>query len=172
MCSRCHYFVLNMKKMTFKMNTYAAIIVVGISMLALGGCEDEQPTPVLPTTTEKICAHAWEMASMPIEPALDLGGGIKLTDYMQMMQDCEKDDYYKFASANGQKTYVIKENLLKCSPADPDSTTGVWDLSADEKTVTMGGEKFKLILIDDNNMHIRVDSFMQNSSMTLKFRKR
>jgi hypothetical protein len=61
---------------------------------------------------------------------------------------------------------------LKCSPADPDSTIGVWDLSADEKTVTMGGEKFKLILIDDNNMHIRVDSFMQNSSMTLKFRKR
>jgi len=168
----CHYFVILMKKMTFKMNTYAAMIVVGISMLALGGCEDEQPAPVLPTTTEKICANSWEVASMPIDPPLDLGGGIKLTDYTQMMQDCEKDNYFKFAVANGKKTYINHEGLLKCDPADPDTTMGDWELSADEKTVTMDGEKFKLILIDDNNMHIRMDSFLQNSSMTFKFRKR
>ena len=89
-----------------------------------------------------------------------------------MMQDCEKDNYFKFAAANGKKTYINHEGLLKCDPTDPDTTMGDWDLSADEKTVTMDGEKFKLILIDDNNMHIRMDSFLQNSSMTFKFRKR
>jgi hypothetical protein len=49
---------------------------------------------------------------------------------------------------------------------------GVWGLSADEKIIDLDGDKFKLILIDDNNMHVRVDSFLQNSSMTLKFKKK
>jgi hypothetical protein len=49
---------------------------------------------------------------------------------------------------------------------------GVWALSADEKTFQLDDEKFKLVLIDDNNMHIRMDSFLQNSSITFKFRKR
>jgi hypothetical protein len=161
-----------MKKNMIKLNTYAALLVTGISLLALGGCKDETPAPKVPTTTEKICANNWEIASIPIEPPLDLGGGIKLTDYMQMMQDCEKDNYLKFSDANGVKSYVTFEGLLKCNPTDPDTTMGVWGLSADEKTVDLDGDKYKLILIDDNNMHVRVDSFLQNSSMTLKFRKK
>jgi len=136
-----------MKKNSFKLGTYAAMLVAGISVLALGGCED-------------------------IEPALDLGGGIKLTDYMQMMQDCEKDNYLKFSDVSGKKSYVTFEGLLKCDPADPDTAMGVWGLSADEKIIDLDGDKFKLILIDDNNMHVRVDSFLQNSSMTLKFKKK
>jgi hypothetical protein len=161
-----------MKKNSFKLGTYAAMLVAGISVLALGGCEDEQPAPKVPTTTEKICANNWEIASMPIEPALDLGGGIKLTDYMQMMQDCEKDNYLKFSDVSGKKSYVTFEGLLKCDPTDPDTAMGVWGLSADEKIIDLDGDKFKLILIDDNNMHIRMDSFLQNSSITFKFRKR
>ena len=161
-----------MKKNSFKLGTYAAMLVAGISVLALGGCEDEQPAPKVPTTTEKICANNWEIASMPIEPALDLGGGIKLTDYMQMMQDCEKDNYLKFSDVSGKKSYVTFEGLLKCDPADPDTAMGVWGLSADVKIIDLDGDKFKLILIDDNNMHVRVDSFLQNSSMTLKFKKK
>jgi hypothetical protein len=161
-----------MKKMTFKLGTYAMLLAVGISALALGGCEEENPAPKVPTTTEKICANNWQIESMPIEPALDLGGGIKLTDYMQMMQDCEKDNYMKFSNENGVKSYVTFEGLLKCNPADPDTAMGVWGLSADEKILDLDGDKFKLVLIDDNNMHVRVDSFLQNSSMTLKFRKK
>lgn len=154
------------------MGTYAAMIVAGMSMLALGGCEDDKPVTVLPTTTEKICAHQWEISSLPIEPPLDLGGGLKLADYTQMMQDCEKDNFFKFNSINNVKTYINNEGLLKCDPTDADTTMGSWGLSADEKTFIQDGEKFKLILIDDNNLHIRMDSFLQNSSITFKFRKR
>jgi hypothetical protein len=158
-----------MKKMTFKISAYAAMIVVGISMLALGGCEDEQPAPVLPTTTEKICANTWELASMPIDPPLDLGSGVKLKDYMQMMQDCEKDNSWTFKADD---TYVLDEGLLKCSPADPQSKPGTWSLSADGKTFTLDGQKATLILIDENNMQFRRDSFLQNSSLTMNLRKR
>lgn len=161
-----------MKKNTFKLGTMAAVVVAGISLMALGGCKDETPAPKVPTKTELICANNWEIASLPIEPALDLGGGIKLTDYMQMMQDCEKDNFLKFSAANGIKSYVTNEGLLKCSPTDPDTTMGVWGLSADEKTFTLDGDNFKLILIDDNNLHVRMDSFLQNSSITFKFKKK
>jgi hypothetical protein len=91
---------------------------------------------------------------------------------MQMMQDCEKDNYLKFSDVSGKKSYVTFEGLLKCDPTDPDTAMGVWGLSADEKIIDLDGDKFKLILIDDNNMHVRVDSFLQNSSMTLKFKKK
>ena len=37
-----------MKKNSFKLGTYAAMLVAGISVLALGGCEDEQLAPALP----------------------------------------------------------------------------------------------------------------------------
>ncbi len=161
-----------MKKNSFKFGTCAAMLVAGISMFALGGCEDEQPAPKVPTTIEKICANYWQITSMPIEPALDLGGGVKLNDYMQMLKDCQKDDYQKFSDLNGKKTYVYFEGLLKCDPADADTSMGVWGLSADEKMLDMDGDKFKLVLIDDNNMHLRMDSFMQNSSITFKFKKK
>jgi hypothetical protein len=91
---------------------------------------------------------------------------------LQMMQDCEKDNYLKFSDVSGKKSYVTFEGLLKCDPTDPDTAMGVWGLSADEKIIDLDGDKFKLILIDDNNMHVRVDSFLQNSSMTLKFKKK
>jgi len=45
-------------------------------------------------------------------------------------------------------------------------------LSADGKTFTLDGEKATLIMIDDNNLQFRRDSFLQNSSLTMKFRKR
>jgi hypothetical protein len=49
---------------------------------------------------------------------------------------------------------------------------GVWGLSADEKIFDLDGDKFKLVLIDDNNLHVRMDSFLQNSSITFKFKKK
>jgi hypothetical protein len=166
------FFALVMKKKIIKLGTLTAVIAIGVSVLALGGCKDETPAPKVPTTSERICANTWEISALPIEPPLDLGGGIKLTDYTQMMQDCEKDNYMKFTDANGKKTYVSFEGLLKCDPADPDTTMGNWGLSADEKIFDLDGDKFKLVLIDDNNFHVRMDSFLQNSSITFKFKKR
>lgn len=161
-----------MKKTCLKLGTYATLVVAGLSILALGGCEDEKIPVKVRTTSELICANFWELHSIPIEPALDLGGGIKLTDYMQELMDCEKDNYFKYRDINNQKTYVHYEGILKCDPTDKDSTIDIWTLSADGKTFEQDGQQFKLILIDDNNMHIRIDSFLQNSSITLKYRKR
>ncbi|MSP09279.1 MAG: DUF5004 domain-containing protein [Flavobacteriaceae bacterium] len=158
-----------MKNKFFSIGRIAMIIIASVVLVSLAGCGDKStPTPT-PSKTELICKGKWEIASLPIEPALDLGGGVKLTDYTQMLQDCEKDNFYAFKADN---TYTLDEGLLKCNPADPQTKPGVWSLSADGKIFTLDGEKAILILIDDNNLHTRVDSFLQNSSLTAKFRKR
>lgn len=158
-----------MKKNHLNLMHLSIALVTTIASIAIMSCGDKtDPTPKK-SASQLICAGAWEIASLPIEPPLDLGGGTKLADYTQMLQDCEKDDYWTF---NTNKTYVRHNNLLKCKPGDLDTTMGVWKLSTDEKIFTLDADVAKLVLIDDNNMQFRVDSFLQNSSMTFKFRKR
>ena len=158
-----------MKNNFFSIGSIALVIIASVVFVSLAGCGDKStPTPT-PSKTELICKGKWEIASMPIEPALDLGGGLKLKDYTQMLQDCEKDNFYAFKADN---TFTLDEGLLKCNPADAQTKPGVWSLSADGKTFTLDGEKAILVLIDDNNLQFRRDSFLQSSSLTMNFRKR
>ena len=158
-----------MKNNFFSIGSIALVIIASVVFVSLAGCGDKStPTPT-PSKTELICKGKWEIASMPIEPALDLGGGLKLKDYTQMLQDCEKDNFYAFKADN---TFTLDEGLLKCNPADAQTKPGVWSLSADGKIFTLDGEKATLVLIDDNNLQFRRDSFLQNSSLTMNFRKR
>jgi hypothetical protein len=158
-----------MKKNFFNMGNMTLGIVASIALISVAGCGDDPLPAPAPSKTELICKGKWEIASLPIEPALDLGGGLKLKDYTQMMQDCEKDNFYAFKADN---TFTLDEGLLKCNPADAQTKPGVWSLSADGRTFTLDGEKATLILIDDNNLQFRRDSFLQNSSLTMNFRKR
>ena len=120
-----------MKKKIFSMSSIAMGIIASVVVVSLAGCGDKSiPTPT-PSKTELICKGKWEIASLPIEPALDLGGGVKSTDYTQMLQDCEKDNFYAFKADN---TYTLDEGLLKCNPADAQTKPGVWSLSADGRT--------------------------------------
>ncbi len=158
-----------MKNNFFSIGSIALVIIASVVFVSLAGCGDKStPTPT-PSKTELICKGKWEIASMPIEPALDLGGGLKLKDYTQMLQDCEKDNFYAFKADN---TFTLDEGLLKCNPADAQTKPGVWSLSADGRTFTLDGEKAILVLIDDNNLQFRRDSFLQSSSLTMNFRKR
>ncbi len=158
-----------MKKNFFNMGNLTLGIVASIALISIASCGDEPLPAPAPSKTELICKGKWEIASLPIEPSIDLGGGVQLKDYTQMMQDCEKDNSWTFSADN---TYILDEGLLKCKPADPQTKPGVWSLSADGKTFTLDGEKATLIMIDDNNLQFRRDSFLQNSSLTMKFRKR
>lgn len=158
-----------MKKNLFTLANMTLGIVASIVLISVAGCGEKSTPAPTPSKTELICKGKWEIASLPIEPAIDLGAGVLLKDYTQMMQDCEKDNSWTFSADN---TYVLDEGLLKCKPTDPQTKPGVWSLSADGKTFTLDGEKATLILVDDNNLQFRRDSFLQNSSLTMKFRKR
>ena len=158
-----------MKKNFFNLGSMTLGIVASIALISMSGCGDDPLPAPAPSKTELICKGKWEIASLPIDPAIDLGMGVKLKDYTQMMQDCEKDNFYTFSADN---TYILDEGLLKCSPTAAQTKSGAWSLSADGKTFTLDGEKATLILIDDNNLQFRKDSFLQNSSLTMNFRKR
>ena len=51
----------------------------------------------------------------------------------QAIDDCSKDDCLSFKS---DKTATFDEGATKCDPADPQTSTGTWSLSADGKTLT------------------------------------
>ncbi|PHX92493.1 MAG: hypothetical protein CK532_02570 [Flavobacteriales bacterium] len=162
-----------MKKIFLKLFAYAPLVFAAFTLFTLGACKKEKSPVEVPTTSELICGNYWQLYSMPIEPPLDLIGGVKLTDYFtQTLNDCDKDNYVKYRDNNNLKTYVNYAGILKCDPLDKDSTIGVWSLSADGKIIEQDGEKLKLILIDNKNMHIQMDNFMLNSSITFKFKKK
>ncbi|MDA1182989.1 MAG: hypothetical protein O3B82_05255 [Bacteroidetes bacterium] len=161
-----------MKKIFLKLFTYAPFVFAAFTLFTLGACKKDKSTVEVPTTSELLCGNYWQLYSMPIEPPL-VFGGVVLTDYFtQTLKDCDKDNYVKYRDNNNQKTFVNYAGILKCDPADKDSTFGVWSLSADGKIIEQDGEKFKLILIDNKNLHIQLDSFMLNSSITFKFKKK
>jgi len=85
-----------MKKNFLNVGNMTLGIVASIALISVAGCGDEPLPAPAPSKTELICKGKWEIASLPIEPALDLVGGLKLKDYTQMMQDCEKDNFYAF----------------------------------------------------------------------------
>ena len=148
-----------MKKNFLNMGNMTLGIVASIALISVAGCGDEPLPAPAPSKTELICKGKWEIASLPIEPALDLVGGLKLKDYTQMMQDCEKDNFYAFKADN---TFTLDEGLLKCNPADAQTKPGVWSLSADGRTFTLDGEKATLILISTVRYLLKRNTFSTN----------
>jgi hypothetical protein len=57
------------------------------------------------------------------------------------IEACSADDCTTFSSDN--KT-TFDEGATKCDPADPQSSTGVWALAADQKTLTITAGGFGL----------------------------
>ncbi len=51
-----------------------------------------------------------------------------------VLDDCDKDDCTRF---NADKTMTFDEGATKCDPADPQTSTGSWSLSADGSTLTV-----------------------------------
>jgi hypothetical protein len=88
------------------------------------------------TTTEYLTSGSWRITAMVLDPPLDLGNGLVITDLYQspMLPQCAKDDYFTL-HADGKVTF--DEGPSKCDPADPQTTEGTWTLSDDEKTLTM-----------------------------------
>jgi hypothetical protein len=86
------------------------------------------------STVDHLTSGAWKITAMMVDPGIDLGGGIVITDFFTMMPACSKDDLITFHS-DGK--IIFDEGATKCVPSDPQTTEGTWTLSGDNKTLTM-----------------------------------
>lgn len=108
--------------------------------LAFSACKkDDSP----PTKTDLLTGKLWKMSAFTIDPAFPLfdGNGNIIgysNDLLPQMDDCSKDDTYKFSTDNIAK---FDEGALKCDSSDPQFTAGAWSLNTEETvlTITMDG---------------------------------
>ena len=117
-------------------------------VLAMASCKKDDPT----TTELLIDADGWILVSMTVDPPIvDPITGTSITDFYAQMDACDKDDITIFQD-NG--TYIIDEGATKCDPNDPQTETGTWVLSADEKTITIDGESWTIESLTKNSMRV------------------
>ena len=106
-------------------------------VIAFSSCKKDSDTAeiISTTPTEYLTAGSWKITAMTIDPGVDIGNGILLTDVFSLLDACEKDDLMVF-NTNG--TITADEGVLKCNPDSPQtSNDGSWSLSSDNKTLTI-----------------------------------
>lgn len=111
-----------MKKSNF---IYLFVLLAG--MVCLDACkkkEDPKPLPrkeLLTSTSGK----KWKITSATTTSGFDA---------FSSREACERDNLYVFYTDN---KLVVDEGATKCNSSDPQTVTGTWSLSADEKTLTL-----------------------------------
>jgi len=117
-------------------------------VLAMASCKKDDPT----TTELLIDSDGWILVSMTVDPPIvDPISGTSITDFYAQMDACDKDDITIFQD-NG--TYITDEGATKCDPNDPQTETGTWVLSADEKTITIDGESWTIESLTKSSMRV------------------
>lgn len=98
--------------------------------------EDTTPAPTpapAPTNTEKLTGKNFKMTAMTVSPGIDFGG-VVITDLYAQLPSCFKDNTTRF---NTDKSVTYDEGATKCDSSDPQTTTGSWVWSSDEKVLTI-----------------------------------
>lgn len=107
------------------MKKLLTLAVIGLS-LSLVSCKKDDD----PTKKEMLTGKNWKLTGWTIDPALPVIG----SNFYNQLNACFKDDLTKF-STDGKITF--DEGATKCQVSDPQTTTGTWALSTDEKTVSI-----------------------------------
>ena len=118
-----------------------SVTVISLLFFAfvISGCKKDKeaaPGSTSYTRTQMLTAKPWKMTAMTVNPGIDMGGGLIITDiYSTFFASCDKDNLYKF-SANG--TYSFEEGATVCTTGDPQIyETGTWAfLNNETKMVT------------------------------------
>jgi len=98
-----------------------------------------------PSNTEKICGKNWRIVALTIDPGIIIGSAT-VTDLLPQIPSCSKDD---FETLNTNGTYTDDEGASKCSPSDPQTTSGTWKFNSNETIITLDNTDSYNILIND-----------------------
>ncbi|MBK8565841.1 MAG: lipocalin family protein [Saprospiraceae bacterium] len=114
----------------------ALVAVCGLlAILSMTSCEKDKDKE---STSDALTGGNWKLTALTSDPAIDWFG-TPVTNVYAQLPACIKDDITIFKT-NG--TVNFDEGVSKCETNDPQTTSGTWALSADEKvlSVTTDGE--------------------------------
>ena len=83
--------------------------------------------------------------------------GNKSIDEYATSRACDRDDFVKFKV---DKTFIEDEGLSKCSPSDPQTETGTWDINKDETKLLVpmvigSTDLYDIVELSTSTLHIR-----------------
>jgi len=107
------------------------ILVTFIVTISFFSCKDDEDSP---SKTDLISKNTWKVTAFTVDPAYPIfDENWNITGYSNdvfaTMDDCSKDDTFKFNSDN---TLKLDENASKCDPSDPQTSTGTWSFKSNE----------------------------------------
>lgn len=113
----------------------ALVAMLGLLAICATSCKKDKDDD---SKTELLTDGNWQMTALTSDPAFDWFG-TPVTNVYAQLPACIKDDLTVFKT-NG--TVNFDEGPSKCETNDPQTTSGTWALSADEKvlSVTTDGE--------------------------------
>jgi hypothetical protein len=130
-----------------------------LAALALGSCKkNDDNTPSTPTTpTNSLTAKSWRITAQ--KTTTTIASTPTTTDDYAASPACERDNFFKF---NANKVAVYDEGASKCDTSDPQAQNGTWDLSSDNKTLTILSPAFgnlaipfEVVALTDNTLQVR-----------------
>lgn len=125
------------------------LIIAAMGAFVFNSCKKEETTAKTKTKTELLTSAKWIGKSFTINPGIDIGGGVVITDFYTQLEPCDKDDYDKF-EINGLGT--SNEGALKCDPTSPQSTAFTWALKNNETVLTQDGEDGDLVTLNETDL--------------------
>ncbi len=106
-----------------------------LATLSMTSCEKDKDKP---DNSEVLTGGPWKLTAFTSDPAFDWFG-TPVTNLYAQFPACIKDDLTVFKTSG---TVNFDEGPSKCETTDPQTTSGTWAFSTDEKvlSVTTDGE--------------------------------
>ena len=85
------------------------------------------------TNNDYLIDKYWIQTGLTVDPPI-LIGGTSITDVWSQVPTCQQDDLQKFSNGG---VYTSDEGASKCSPNDPQTTTGTWSFNSDQTILSI-----------------------------------
>jgi len=103
-------------------------------------------------TNAELILGDWIVTGLTFSPMYDYDGdGLKETNAFSKMEPCEKDNTVSFLAGGVWKN---DEGETKCDPADLQTLTGVWELSANQTTLNIDGDIAEIKFLSNTTLTI------------------
>jgi hypothetical protein len=142
-----------------------AIVVASLFLaVAVVSCDKDDDDDNM-TTAQIIASTTWNIDTIAFD--MDKNGSIDAP--VPGLETCELDNTFTFSA---DSTGVFDEGATKCDAADPQNTPFEWQLSSDEKKMTIAGDfsgELDQVNGDVDILAVSRDSLVLSKLITLTF---